>query len=64
MEELLEWKGRLSRNALRLDGDFEQTAEAGVAKGVEEDKRKSRVSLQDLKKLFEGWGAGADETSL
>lgn len=63
LEELLEWKGRLSRNALRPDGDFEQTSEGGVARGVVEDKRKGRVSLQDLKKLFEGWGGDADNAS-
>lgn len=57
MEELLEWKDRLSRNTLRRDDGPEQGAAAGAGKGDDENKRKGRLSLQDLKKLFEGWDA-------
>lgn len=54
MEELIEWKGRLSRSTLR-SGDVECSAD--IESGDEDNKRRGRLSLQDLKKLFEGWDA-------
>ncbi|KAL8453147.1 hypothetical protein Emed_001017 [Eimeria media] len=55
MEELLEWKERLSRNTLRRADAAEQSG--GAAAGDEDAKKRGRLSLQDLKKLFEGWEA-------
>ncbi|KAL8454918.1 hypothetical protein Emag_001284 [Eimeria magna] len=56
MEELLEWKERLSRNTLRRADALEQCGVA-AAGGDEDAKKRGRLSLQDLKKLFEGWEA-------
>ncbi|CDJ54033.1 DNA repair protein, putative [Eimeria brunetti] len=56
MEELIEWKGRLSRSTLRSGDRFEQESSLDPDEG-DADKRKGRLSLQDLKKLFEGWEA-------
>lgn len=59
MEELVEWKGRLSRNTLRpVDG----SQQSSILEGEDEDecKKRGRLSLQDLKKLFEGWDVDKD----
>ncbi|KAL8439922.1 hypothetical protein Efla_004847 [Eimeria flavescens] len=56
MEELLEWKEQLSRNTLRRPANLEQTG-VNAVEGGEENKKKGRLSLQDLKKLFEEWDA-------
>ncbi|CDI75044.1 DNA repair protein, putative [Eimeria praecox] len=56
MEELMEWKGRLSRNTLRCEEHSERKSPVEPEEG-DADKRKGRLSLQDLKRLFEGWEA-------
>ncbi|KAL8275788.1 hypothetical protein Esti_000351 [Eimeria stiedai] len=60
MEELLEWKERLSRNTLRRADTLEQCGMGALGDGDEDGKKRGRLSLQDLKKLFEGWEADND----
>ncbi|OEH78463.1 DNA repair related protein [Cyclospora cayetanensis] len=57
MEELLKWKGRLSENTLRPDeaSDSEAKLSWTPGEGDEDAKRKGRLSILDLKRLFEGW---------
>ncbi|CDJ36054.1 DNA repair protein, putative [Eimeria mitis] len=61
MEELIEWKGRLSQSTLSSGDRFERGSSVDPEEG-DADKRKGRLSLHDLKKLFEGWEADSGST--